>query len=837
MENRSPRQEQPSMENLLKDLRYSLRMAARKPGFTGLVVFSLALGIAANTTIFSVIYGVLLAPPLYRNAERLVVLWESNKAKGITRSPVAPATFRDWSETSRSFQRMELVAPGSPVTVTGAGWPERANIQYASAGLFALLGIRPALGRSFAEKEISSTNPIVLSHGFWLRRFGGDTNVIGQPVTVNGSAYTIIGVLPKDFHLFDRDTDLWMPIDRPGPETQERSFRSWLMAVGRLRSGVTLLSAQAEMNVLAQRIAEAHPETNKDWSVSIEPIQQAQFGYWKPILYLLFGIVTCVLLISCANVASLLLSRLASRNQEFYVRASLGGTRARIVKQLLAEGLALGALGGILGWILAYWGVDLFRAVAPAEFPLLQSIRINLPVLLFCLGTSVLSGVALSISPALLASRVDLQEALKTVDRSTLGMGNRGFRNALVVAEIALSLALLFGAGLMITSSLRLVRVDPGFRAERVVTMQMFLSGPNYFKFGSDGVRIHDEVGVFYSRLLERTSALPGVESAGLVSWLPEMGYNTGRRERAFSIIGRHQDSGSDRPTTAFNMVSTHYFKTLQVPLRKGRDFDSSDDGKSPWVAIVNEAFAERYWPGEDPIGKRLRTEGGSEERPRQIIGVVANVRQESLEKESEPEIFTSFLQQPSVTSGHGYQNRVHMTIVVRAIAEPAATVGAIRKIAAEMDDTQPIYGIRPMPEVLAESTSLRRLYASLLELMAGIALFLSAIGIYSVVSHLVAQRTSEIGLRIAVGATTSDILHLVFTQGGKLIIAGLGVGLALSLTLSRFLTSYLYGIGAADPRTLAAACSVLMVVASAAIWTPARRATRVDPMVALRHE
>jgi putative ABC transport system permease protein len=634
--------------------------------------------------------------------------------------------------------------------------------------------------------------------------------------------------------LFDRDTDLWMPIDRPGAETQERSLRSWLIAVGRLRSGVTLVSAQAEMNVLAQRIAEAHPETNKDWGVSIEPIQEAQFGYWKPILYLLFGIVTLVLMISCANVASLLLSRLASRNQELYVRASLGATRGRIVQQLLAEGLSLGALGGILGWILTYWGVDLFRAVAPAEFPLLQSIRINLPVLLFCLGTSVLSGVAPSIAPALLASRVDLHEALKTVTPSTVGVGYRGFRNALVVAEIALSLVLLFGAGLMINSSLRLVRVDPGFRAERVVTMQMFLSGPNYFEFASDGVRIHGEVGNFYSRLLERTSALPGVESAGLVSWLPEMGYNTGRRERAFSIIGRH---GSDWPSAAFNMVSADYFKTLQVPLLKGRDFDLSDDEESPWVAIVNEAFAQRYWPGEDPIGKRLLTEGGSEEGRRQIVGIVGNVRQESLEKEAEPEIFASFLQQPSVTSGHGYQNRVHMTIVVRCLAEPASTVGAIRTIAAEMDNTQPIYGIRTMLEVLAESMAVRRLYARLLELMAGIALFLSAIGIYSIVSHLVAQRTSEIGLRIAVGATTSDILRLVFKQGGKLIIAGLGVGLVLALTLNRFLMSYLYGIGAADPWTLAAACGVLIAVTSAAIWTPARRATRVDPMVALRYE
>ena len=823
------------MESLLKDLRYSLRLSTRKPAFTSVVLLSLALGIAANTTIFSVVYGVLLRPPLYRDADRLVVLWESNKAKGM--SPVAPATFRDWSENSHSFERQELVAPGSPVTVTGSGLPERANIQYATPGLFTLLGVQPALGRYFSEGELSSANPVIISYGFWQRRFAGDPNVTGQHVVINGSIHTIVGILPRDFHLFDRDTDLWMPIDRPGPESQDRSFRSWLIAVARLRPGVTLRLAQVEMNALAQRIAEVHPVTNKGWGVEIEPIQEAQFGYWRPTLYLLFGIVAFVLLISCANVANLLLGSLANRTRELCVRASLGASRSRIVTQLLTEGLFLGLSGGIVGWILAYWGIDLFRAVAPADFPLLESIRINVPVLLFCFGTSILSGAAVSVSPALLSSDVNLHEALKGAARATVGLGQRRYRNTLVVAEVAMSLVLLFGAGLMISSLMRLVRVDPGFRAERVVTMQMFLAGPKYFEFSPAGVRIHEEVGTFYGRLLERARALPGVQSVGLVSWLPEMGYNTGRRERTVSIIGRHEDNGPGRRTAAFNAVSADYFKTLQIPLLKGRYFEPSDDQTAPWVAVVNQAFAVRYWPGEDPIGKQLRTDGGAGERPRQVVGVVGNVRQDSLEREGEPEIFASFLQQPSVASGHGYQNRVHMTIVVQTVSESVAIVAAVRKIAAEMDDSQPIYEIRTMSDVLSESTSLSRLYARLLELTAGIALFLCTIGIYGVVSHSVAQRTAEIGLRIAVGATTTDILRLVFSQGGKLMIGGLGVGLALSMTLNRFLTSYLFGIGASDPVTMAAACGVLIVVADLAIWIPAWRATRIDPMVALRHE
>jgi putative ABC transport system permease protein len=823
------------MRGFLKDLRFGFRMSKKNPGFTLVVLLSLSLGVAATTTIFSVIYEVLLAPSLYRDTHRLVVLWESNTVKGFPKTPVAPANFRDWLENSRSFEGMELVAPGSPVTVTVSELPERANIQYATPGLFSLLGVRPAAGQLFPVEEHRSENTVVLGYGFWSRHFDRNLNIVGRQVTVNGTSQTVVGVLPKDFHLFDQNTDLWLPIDPPNSASQDRTFRSWLIAVGKLRPRETIRSAQTEMNFLAQRIAQAHPESNKNWGVRIESLQEAQFGYWKPILYLLFGIVAFVLLISCANVANLLLGRLTSRSRELCIRASLGAARSRIVKQLLTEGVFLGVLGGILGCLLAYWGIDLFRAVAPVDFPLLQSVRINLSILSFSLTSSILSGVAVSVSPASFASRVDLNGVLRSTTQATVGRAYRRYRDALVIAEIALSLVLLSGAGLMINSLLRLLRIDPGFRSRDVVTTQMFLSGPKYFEFSTEGVHIREAVGDFYRRLLERTSELPGVDSACLVSWLPEMGYNTGRRERAFQILGQHEGDSSGEGVASLNAVSPGYFNTLEIPLLRGRSFDSRDNQSNPWVAIVNEAFVHRYLRGGDPIGKQLLTDGGSNERARQVVGVIANVRQNGLDENPDPEIYVPYLQQSSISSPHGYQNRVHMTLVLRTALEPAAVIQGIRKIAAEMDGSQPVFGTRAMSEVLAESTSLRRLYAKLLELIAGIALFLSSIGIYGVMSHSVAQKTSEIGLRMAIGADTSDVLRLVFSQGAKLIFAGLGIGFALALILDRFLASYLFGIRASDPTTMFA-CSVLLVAtAVGAIWIPAQRASRVDPIVALR--
>jgi putative ABC transport system permease protein len=823
---------------VLRDLYFTLRIIRKNPAFAIVIFLSLSLGIAATTTIFSVIYAVLLAPPLYKDASRLVVLWESNPLKGMV-TPVAPATFRDWLERSHSFEGMELVAPGSPVTVTGSGLPERANIQYATPGLFPLLGIQPVMGRSFTADENKSVNPIILSYGFWSRHFGRNSDIIGRQVTINGTTQTIYGVLPRDFHLFDQDTDLWMPIDRPGADARDRAFRSWLIAIGKLRPGVPLRAAQTEMNFLSDQIATAYPATNKNWGVKIEPVQNAQFGYWKPILQLLIGIVAFVLLISCANVANLFLGHLTSRSRELCVRTSLGANRARIIRQLLTEGLLLGVIGGACGWLLSHWGIALFRSVAPADFPLLQTVQINLPAFFFCLGISLLSGVAASLIPAYFASRLDIIEVLKSTAQTTVGRAYHRYRNGLIVAQIALSLVLLFGAGLMINSMSRLLRVDPGFRPQNVVTMQMFLAGPKYFDFAPAGVTIHNAVGELYTTLLDRVSVFPGVQSAAVVSWLPDMGYNTGRRERAFQILGQHEPAGRDASpsSAAFNAVSAGYFPTLQIPLLRGRNFDSRDRAGTPWVAIVNQAFVRRYCVGDDPLGKQLRIDDAWNGPTRQIIGVVANVRQNALDEDASPEIFVPFMQQPNVTSAHGYQNRVHMTLVVRTTLQTDSAVTAVRTIAAELDGSQPVFGVRTMPEVLADSTSVRRLYAKLLEILAAMALFLSAIGIYGVMSHSVSQRVSEIGLRVAIGATRADVLRLIFSQGARLTLAGLAIGFVCALLLARSLASYLYNIDAHDPATMVVCCVVLITVAIGATWVPAYRATQVDPIVILRSE
>jgi len=827
----------PSIENLLHDLRFSIRMLRRNPGFTAVILLSLSLGVAATSTIFSAMYGVIVAPPLYRNARRLVVLWESNKTTGQLRTPVAPATFRDWLESAHSFDGLELVAAGSPVTVTGSGLPERANIQYATPGLFTLLGIQLASGRSFTEEEGRTGGAVVISYDFWSGHFARDPSAIGQPITVNGSAQTVIGVLPESFHLFDRNTDLWMPIERPAANSQDRTFRSWLIAVGRLRPGTTLASAQREMDYLSDRIAKAHPNTNRNWGVIVDPIQDAQFQYWDHILYLLLGIVGLVLLISCANVANLLLGRFTTRSRELCLRASLGASRSRIARQLLTEGLFLGIAGSLLAWPLTWLGLRLFRALAPVDFPLLESVRINLPVLMFSLAISLLSGIAATVGPALGASRFRAINILRSNTSNTLGRTHSAYRNVLVVAEIALSLVLLSGTGLMVNSLLRLLRVDPGFTSDHILTMEMFLAGPKYFQFGPSGVQIHKSVEDFYSRLIQQAGAIPGVESAGLVSWLPEMGYNTGRRERGFQIPGQGQDDRSKQPVAAFNSVSPDYFKTLGIPLLRGRVFELNENGNTPQVAIINRAFMLEYFSRTDPIGKPIVVDDGVTKVSRQVVGIVGDVRQNSLDETPVPEIFVPYTQQRDITPAYGYQNRVHMTIVLRTVAEPATVVSSLRRIAAEMDSSQPIYGVRSMSEVVSESTSLQRLCTNLLELIAGIALFLSAIGIYGVMSHAVLQRTNEIGLRMAVGATVKDILRLVFFQSGKIAVAGVAIGLALALVFDRFLSSYLFEINATDPATIVVCCSVLLLVSAGAVWIPARRAASVDPMQALRSE
>jgi putative ABC transport system permease protein len=818
-----------------QDLRYALRLFRISTGTVLIAILSLALGIGANTTIFSVVHAVLLAPLSYRDENRLVVLWESNKVKGIARSAVAPATFYHWRSQTHSFEQLELIAPGSPVTVAG-GIPERVNIQYATPGLFPLLGITPIIGRSFMESDLKEGAPILVSFGYWRRRFAGASASVGEKIVVNGELRTIAGVLPRDFHLFDEKTDIWLPIKLPDTSSNDYSGRAWTIAVGRLRPKVNIQTAQAEMNVLASRIANKHPDTNTDWGVRVEPIRQAQFAYWKPILTLLFGAVLFVLLICCANVANLLLGRLPIRDREIAVRMSLGASRCRIILQLLHEGVLLGTLSGLLGLVLAVWGLRLFIAFAPPDFPLLRAISISKPILLFCLAMSLASSVIFSIAPAILGSRVDLKRVSASAARSTPERAQRRFSHAFVGAEIAVSMILLSGAGLMLTSMFKLVRIDPGFRSEGVLTMQVFLTGPKYIENGPQGVLIKPAVSAFYRQLLERLGTAPGTSSVGFVSWLPEGGYNTGRRDRHFHMMGEASEYGSEH-SALFNIVSDGYFRTLDIPLVSGRYLEPNDNENARWVAVVNSAFVRSFCEGQSPIGKQLITDGGVDERPREIVGVVSDVRQNTLEQESQPEIFSSFLQQPSTSFAHGYQNRVHMNIVMRTFADQESTVAVVRHIAAELDANQPIYSVRTMPEVFSSALAVRVLYTRSFELSAGIALFLSLIGIYGLISQSVTQRTKEVGIRIAVGANAQSILGLFFRQGTVPILWGSLVGLLIAHFSNRLLRSLLFGISSDSALIAASICVPFLIVASTAILIPSVRSTRIDVVDALRHE
>lgn len=825
------------MRTVLQDFGFACRLFKASPGTALLAAISLALAIAATTTIFSVVYTVLLAPPIFRDSSRLVVVWESNRPKGISKTPVAAATFRDWRESSRTLEDLQLVAPGSPVTVTGSGFPERANLQYATPGLYHLLGVQPVIGRFFSESEMNSGAPVLFSYGLWARRYGHDASIVGRKILINGEVHVVCGVLPKDFHLFDMETDIWMPIALPDAQSQDRSGRSWLLAVGRLRPNETVTSAQAEMDVISQRIARRNPPSNKDWTAKVEPIQEAQFGSWKAVLYPLWGAVTFVLLIACINVANLFVGGLAARSSEISVRASLGATRRRLVIQLLNEGLIIALTGGLLGLLLTGWGIHLFEGLAPAYFPLLGSIRVNVAVLLFCLGTAFLSGILLAIVPAFVGTDFDLNTALKRAARPMLSRHHGPLRNGFAIVQIALSVTLLMGAGLMIRSLLGVLNTDPGFQKQGVITMQVFLSGPRYFLFQPNGVGIHNEVASFYTRLLNGIEALPMIRSVGMVSWLPEMGYNTGRRERTFHIAGQNNDEIAGQRVADLNAISADYFQTLRIPMLEGRGLKGSDTEGTHWVAIVNRTFVKRYCQGQSAVGKQIAIADGFDERLREIVGVVADVRQDSLEKAPDPEVFIPYTQRPRIAPAHGYQNRVHMNLVTWVTGDPDTAVAAIRKIAAQLDGNQPIYGVRTMSAVLAEATALRRLYATLLEIFAGFALFLSAIGLYGVISQSVSQRTAEIGLRMAIGATATRIHRLFFLEGFRLVALGMVSGLGMGFLASGLIRSFLFETSAYDLRTLLTVCGLLLSVAFIAIWSPARRAVRIDPVTALRNE
>jgi putative ABC transport system permease protein len=799
------------VENLLQDLRYGSRLLLKRPGFTAIAVVTLALGIGANTAIFSVVNAVLLRPLPFTDPDRLVLFYGTNRQMGFSGQwAVCDADYPDWKSQSESFG--QIAAYQRKFFNLTDDEPERLLASAVDADLFALLGVQPALGRTFTAEEARPGNEAVavISHKLWQRRFGSDTAAIGKVVHFDGTSHTVIGVMPSGFE-FPNQSEVWTPLVL----TSECS-NSFNQVVARLKPGLPLKQAQQDAGVIFRRLSERHPRRDAESEMTLIPLQEFLVASTRPVLLVLLGAVSLVLLIACANVANLLLARAGSRQREMAIRRALGATRWRIVLQLLVESVILSALGGAMGVLFAVWGLEGLRAFMPAGVPRAETIAIDGWVLAFALAVSLVSGIIFGLVPALHSSRTDLSRSLKEGERSVSETrSRRRVRSVLVVSEFALAMVLLIGAGLLIKSFIRLMEVKPGFDPRNVLTMNVILP-PRYEK--------PSDMTNFYRTAIERFQNVPGVRAAGAVFGLPlgDMGVNGD-----FTIEGKPPlEAGV---TASKLVVSTGYFRTMGIPLMNGRFFTETDTDKSAPVVIISENMAEMFWPGEDPIGKRLQP--GFRSKPMcTVAGVVGNVHQNGFAKKAPMAIYMPDSQAPVFLLSAA-------AFVVRTEGFPQSLAGTFRRELQEIDKELPLYDVRSMEELVSNSLSEPRFNMLLLAVFAGLALALASIGIYGVMAYSVAERTREIGIRMAMGAQAEDVVRLVLKQGTALISIGLAFGLAASFALTRVISTFLFGVSATDPVTFAGIAVLLGVVALVACYIPARRATRVDPIVALRYE
>jgi len=805
------------METLWQDLRYGIRMLRSKPGFAVIAILALALGIGANTAIFSVVNAVILRPLPYPQPEQLAMVWLDNRRQGIHDDITSFPNFVDWRDQNHVFQSMAGMS-NTAYTLTGVGEPEQLRGANVSANFFQLISVSPAQGRGFSaeEEEPGKNQVVILGYGLWQRRFGGDSKIIGQTLTLSGRPFTVIGVMPAGFQ-FPSRAEIWGPLaPNQGLKAARSSF--WLPVVGRLKPGVTKQQAQADMDVIAQRLEQQYPQANAGYGINVVPLHEQVVGQIRLALLVLLGAVAFVLLIACANVANLLLARSAERQKEMAIRVALGAGRKRIVGQLLIESLLLGLLGGALGLLLAKWGLNLLVAFSPANIPRLENIRLDGRVLGFTLLVSVLTGLVFGLAPALQASNPELNETLKESGRSGgSGASGQRIRKLLVISEIALALVLLVGAGLMIRSFWQLQKVDVGLVAENVLTVRLGLPRSKY----PEG----QNVSAFYQQLQERLAALPGVKSVSATSGiLLEKLANSS----IFSIEGRPAEPQAQRLELPFDAVTPNYFHTMGIPLIKGRVFTEQDKRDSLQVAVINETMVRRYFPNEDPIGKRF-TFGDGDRNPTwiTIVGVVRDVRRQGVD---EPIRIESFMPHSQATSRS-------MEVVIRTASDPMAMAKSVRDAIWSLDKDLPVANMQTVEQILGERTAPRRLNMLLLGLFATVALVLAAVGLYGVMSYSVTQRTHEIGIRMALGAQRRDVLKLIVGQAALLAVIGVGIGLAAAFALTRLMSRLLFEVSATDPLTFAAIALLLTMVALVASYIPARRAMKVDPMVALRYE
>jgi putative ABC transport system permease protein len=808
------------METLWQDLRYGARMLLKRPGFSLIITLTLALGIGVNTAIFSVVYSVLLRPLPYEASEKLMALYSMRPQQNSFRGPVSAPDFLDWRAQNKVFDGMSAYAAGS-YTLTGGELPERFSGLGVSANFFEVLRVKPLLGRAFLpeEEEAGRNRVVVLSYGLWQRRFGADPNLVGKPINLNGESYVVVGVAPNDFRF--APVELYLPLTIT-PDSLSNLARGshFLRLIARLKDGTTVAQAKTEMENISRRIEQQHPVTNTGKYSNVIPYQQDQVRNIRQSLLVLLGAVSFVLLIACANVANLLLARAATRQREMVVRTALGAGRGRIVRQLLTESLILSLLGGGLGLLLAYWGADVLVRAVPSDIanstPGWQQIGINPQVLTFTLLVSLLTGLVFGLVPALQVSKPDLTAALKEGGKSSAGLKRQRARNVLVVAEIALALVLLIGAGLLIKSFQQLQQVTLGFNPSQLFVTNVSLGSAKYREMAQ---QLN-----FFEQVLQSVEHLPGVLSAATVN-LPPFSFNN---DRVFTIAGQPEPAPDAIPNAEYRVISPQYFRTLEIPLIKGRVFTEQDGANAPRVVIINEALARRYCPNEDPLGKQIKLGRYMEDNPpHTIVGIVGNIKNNSLAAEFRPEFYYPYAQTSVRFSA----------IVARTQGNPLSLTAAVRSAVLEVDKEQPITSPRTMEMAISDSVTQQRLNVILLGIFGVLALVLAALGIYGVMAYSVTQRTHELGIRLALGAQRQDVLSLIITQGMKLALSGVALGLLAAFALTRLMERLLFGVDATDPLTFAVIAVGLLLVALLACWIPARRATRVDPMLALRCE
>jgi putative ABC transport system permease protein len=806
------------MDAFLNDIRYAIRNLIKRPAFTVIAAITLALGIGANTAIFSSVYALLLKPLPFPELNRVVAVWDSYPSRGVLRNEVAMANYLDWRSQNQSFEQLALYSWWT-TNLTGIDPPERLQGFRVTANFLDTLGVKPLMGRNFTEDENQPGKGAVaiLTHALWQRRFGGDPNILGKTITLSGVVCTVVGVMPETFR-YPANAEVYAPVPLTPQVVGNRSFNSYYV-VGRLKSGASVQSAQADIDNITVRLEQQYPQTNTGSRATVFPIVADTVRKYEMGLWMGMASVAFVLLIACANVANLMLARASGRQREIALRAALGASRWRIIRQLLTESSIVALIGGALGILVAVWGLDALRAANPgdaAKFaPGWHQLGINFTVLVFTLALSLLSGLLFGLAPALEVSKPNLNDALKEGNRQSSG-GTHRLRSSLVVLEVALSLVLLVGAGLFFRSFITVFKTDPGFNPDNVMTMSLMLSASKY--------KDEPQTAAFYTDLVQRVKATPGVVSAAAVNHLPLGGSNS---SEAFLVEGVPEPPPGQENIGRYRVCTPDYFTAMQIPVLKGRAFTEQDKAGAPPVVIVNETLARKYWPGQEAVGKRIRFQAPLDRAPwMEVVGVSKDVKHE-LTLEVTPEFYLPHAQD-------GWRG---MVVVARTTGNPASLAGSLRQNVWAMDKDQPVAEVRTMTEVRSISVGLQQFNSMMIGIFALVALLLASIGIYGVMAFAVAQRTREIGIRMALGARRTDVLRMVVLNGMKLAVLGLAIGLVASWLLTRFISSLLFGVQPTDPLTFGAVSACLLLAALLACYVPARRATKVDPLEALRYE